>query len=127
MLLQALPAIGCGAVVGVALGLTGGGGSIFAVPLLIYGLGVAPADAVAVSLIAVATTAFVGATQCLRHGLVVWQPTLLFVLGGIVGAPFGSSMARQADPLWLIVGFAALAVTVGALRWRASLKHPVKK
>jgi uncharacterized membrane protein YfcA len=124
VLLQALPAVGCGAIVGVALGLTGGGGSILAVPLLIYGLGVAPADAIAVSLVAVATTAFVGATQCLRHGLVVWQPTLLFVLGGILGAPAGSSIARQAEPLWLIVGFALLAVVVGALMWRASFTHP---
>jgi uncharacterized membrane protein YfcA len=124
VLFQALPAIGCGAVVGVALGLTGGGGSIFAVPLLIYGLGVAPADAVAVSLVAVATTAFVGATQFLRHGLVVWQPTLLFVLGGILGAPVGSTMARQAEPILLIVGFALLAVIVGTLMWRASLTHP---
>jgi uncharacterized membrane protein YfcA len=124
VLLEALPAIGYGAVVGVALGLTGGGGSIFAVPLLIYGLGVAPADAVAVSLVAVASTAFVGATQCLRHRLVVWQPTLLFVLGGVLGAPVGSSFARQAEPLWLIVGFALLAITVGALMLRASFAHP---
>jgi hypothetical protein len=124
MLLEALPAISCGAVVGVALGLTGGGGSIFAVPLLIYVLDVAPADAVAVSLVAVATTAFVGATQCLRHKLVVWQPTLLFVLGGVLGAPAGSSMARQAEPIWLIVGFALLAIIVGALMLRASFTHP---
>ena len=124
VLVQALPAIGCGMIVGVALGLTGGGGSIFAVPLLIYALGVAPANAVAVSLVAVATTAFVGATQCLRHGLVVWQPTVLFVIGGIIGAPIGSSMARQAEPIWLIVGFALLAITVGALMWRASFTHP---
>ena len=39
-----------GVLIGLALGLTGGGGSIFAVPLLIYGLGLAPRDAVAVSL-----------------------------------------------------------------------------
>jgi uncharacterized membrane protein YfcA len=124
VLFQALPAIGCGALVGIALGLTGGGGSIFAVPLLIYGLGVEPADAVAVSLIAVASTALVGATQCLRHRLVVWQPTLLFVLGGVLGAPVGSSIARQTDPIWLIGGFALLAIIVGALMWRASFTHP---
>jgi uncharacterized membrane protein YfcA len=33
-------------------------------------------------------------------------------------------MARQADPIWLIVGFALLAITVGALMWRASFVHP---
>jgi uncharacterized membrane protein YfcA len=35
-------------------------------------------------------------------------------------------MARQAEPIWLIVGFALLAVTVGALMWRASLAHPAQ-
>jgi len=119
-----LAALGCGAVVGVALGLTGGGGSIFAVPLLIYGLGVLPADAVAISLVAVAATAFVGAAQSLRYGLVVWQPSILIALGGALSAPLGAAVAQQADPEWLVAGFALLAVVVGALMWRASLQHP---
>jgi uncharacterized protein len=124
MLVQASVALGFGAVVGVALGLTGGGGSIFAVPLLIYGLGVAPADAVAISLLAVAATALVGALQSLRHGLVVWQPSLLFALGGIVGAPAGHFLARLANPRWIVAAFALLALAVGSLMWRASRAHP---
>ncbi len=49
-----------GAVVGLSLGLTGGGGAIFAVPLLVYGLGVDAREAVAISLAAVGATSFVG-------------------------------------------------------------------
>jgi uncharacterized membrane protein YfcA len=49
-----------GALVGISLGLTGGGGAIFAVPLLVYGLHVPARDAVGVSLAAVAATALVG-------------------------------------------------------------------
>lgn len=119
-----LAALAFGAVVGMALGLTGGGGSIVAVPLLIYGLGVPPADAVAISLIAVATTASVGAAQSLRYGLVVWQPSILFALGGALGAPLGAAIGHRANQEWLIVAFALLAVVIGALMWRASLKHP---
>jgi uncharacterized membrane protein YfcA len=119
-----LTALGFGAVVGVALGLTGGGGSIFAVPLLIYGLGVLPADAVAMSLVAVAATALVGATQSLRYGLVVWQPSILFALGGALSAPLGAAIGHRANQDWLVVAFALLAVVVGAFMWRASLKHP---
>ena len=50
-------AAAAGAFVGLSLGLTGGGGAIFAVPLLVYGLGVEPATAVAISLVTVAATA----------------------------------------------------------------------
>lgn len=123
-ILAVLAALVSGAVVGVALGLTGGGGSIFAVPLLIYGLGVLPADAVAMSLAAVAMTAFVGAAQSLRHGLVVWQPTILFAAGGALTAPVGATIGHRADPQWLVAAFALLAVTVGTLMWRASRTHP---
>ena len=119
-----LAALAFGAVVGMALGLTGGGGSIVAVPLLIYGLGVLPADAVAISLVAVTTTASVGAAQSLRYGLVVWQPSILFALGGALGAPLGADIGHRANQEQLIVAFALLAVVIGALMWRASLKHP---
>jgi uncharacterized membrane protein YfcA len=124
IILELAATIGLGAIVGVALGLTGGGGSIFAVPLLIYGLGVPPADAVAISLLAVATTAFVGAIQSVRHGLVVWQPSMIFAVGGIAGAPAGIVLGRLADPQWVVAGFAVLALTVGLLMWRASRAHP---
>jgi uncharacterized protein len=113
-----------GAVVGVALGLTGGGGSIFAVPLLIYGLGLAPPVAVTVSLIGVAMTALVGAVQTLRHRLVVWQPALLFALGGIVGAPVGAVAAHRAPADWLVGGFAVLALGVGVAMWQSARAHP---
>ena len=49
-----------GALVGLSLGLTGGGGAIFAVPLLVYGLGVPAQEAVGVSLAAVGATSLVG-------------------------------------------------------------------
>ena len=39
-----------GAIVGLSLGLTGGGGAIFAVPMLVYGLGMGTREAVGVSL-----------------------------------------------------------------------------
>jgi len=119
-----LAALAFGAVVGTALGLTGGGGSILAVPLLIYGLGVLPADAVAISLVAVAATASVGATQALRYGLVVWQPSILFALGGALTAPLGAAIGHRTSQQWLLVAFALLAVVVGALMWLVSLKRP---
>ncbi len=57
-----------GIVVGFSLGLTGGGGSIFAVPLLVYGLSIPAHEAVAVSLAAVGATALGGVVTHLRSG-----------------------------------------------------------
>lgn len=77
-------ALSFGALVGVTLGLTGGDGSIFAVPLLIYGLGLTPHAATTVSLAAVALTAFVGAVDGLRTGLLEIRPVLIFASTGVI-------------------------------------------
>ena len=121
-----LLAFGCGTLVGVSLGLTGSGGSIFAVPLLVYGVGVPPGEAIATSLVAVAATALVGAAQAARRALVVWQPSVLFALGGVLAAPLGAAAGERADPSLLVIAFALLALVVGALMWRASRTRPAQ-
>lgn len=123
MIATLLPVI-FGIVVGLSLGLTGGGGSIFAVPLLIYGIGMAPLQAVPVSLVAVALTSMIGAVQTFRERLPVWPPAVVFSLGGMIGAPIGVMCARLVDESWIILGFAVLAVSVGAYMWRRALLDP---
>jgi uncharacterized membrane protein YfcA len=122
----ALGAAAAGSLVGVALGLTGGGGSIFAVPLLIYALGLPPERAVPISLVAVALTALVGAVQSVRCRLAVWQPSIIFAVGGIIGAPFGLLLAKHVADRVIVAGFALLAITVGMLMWRAALALPAQ-
>lgn len=84
-----------GAVVGLSLGLTGGGGAIFAVPLLVYGLGVDPREAIGASLVTVGATALVGFLQRLRVGLVEMRTGLLFAVAGMTTAPLGSWLAAS--------------------------------
>jgi uncharacterized membrane protein YfcA len=122
--LEVIFSIGFGAVVGLALGLTGGGGSIFAVPLLIYGLGLSPTQAVPISLVGVASIALIGAVQSIRDRLVVWQPTIMFAAGGVVGAPIGVLISRALESRWIVVGFALLALTVGVTMWRMARTNP---
>jgi uncharacterized membrane protein YfcA len=117
MLIETIIATGFGAIVGLALGLTGGGGSIFAMPALIYGLQIAPAEAVPISLVAVGMTALVGALHAIRARLVIWQPTIMFVIGGVIGAPLGIATAHYIPAQWIVTGFAALALTIGTLMW----------
>jgi uncharacterized membrane protein YfcA len=60
---QTAAAIASGGLVGLSMGLTGGGGAILAVPLLVYLIGVPPKVAVVISLLTVAVTAAVGALE----------------------------------------------------------------
>jgi uncharacterized membrane protein YfcA len=124
MLVEAAIAAVFGIVVGLSLGLTGGGGSIFAMPLLIYGLGLTPIEAVPVSLVAVGFTALVGALHSIRARLVVWQPTIVFVIGGIIGAPVGIYIAAFLAAETIVTGFAILATTIGTLMWIRTQTRP---
>ncbi len=107
-----------GAVVGFALGLTGGGGGVFAVPLLVYGLSVSPGEAVVVSLAAVGGTSLVGVLPRLRAGQVELGTGLWFALAGMVGAPLGSWLAGKISATLLLTLFSGLMLVVAWRMWR---------
>jgi uncharacterized protein len=109
-----------GLVVGLSLGLTGGGGAIFAVPLLTYGLGVPAREAVGISLAAVGATSLVGFLQRWRIGQVEIGTGLLFAVAGMVGAPLGAWIAGQLPETLLLLMFAGLMVIVAIRMWRSS-------
>lgn len=113
-----------GAVVGLSLGLTGGGGAIFAVPLLVYGLGVSPREAVAISLAAVGATSFVGFLHRWKLGEVELRTGLLFAMAGMVGAPVGTWIASLIPEAILLLAFAGLMVIVAIRLWQQA-SHPV--
>ncbi|TVS16409.1 MAG: sulfite exporter TauE/SafE family protein [Planctomycetaceae bacterium] len=109
-----------GLVVGLSLGLTGGGGAIFAVPLLVYGLGVPAREAVGISLAAVGATSLVGFLQRWRAGQVEIGTGLLFAVAGMVGAPLGSWIAGRLPETMLLLLFAGLMVIVAIRMWQSS-------
>lgn len=113
-----------GVAVGFALGLTGGGGSIIAVPLLVYGLAMPPRQAVGVSLAAVGATALVGAVHRLWRREVELGTGLLFAAAGMVGAPFGAFIGRRVPEVVLLMAFAALMVWVAVVMWRKASRRP---
>lgn len=120
--ITALTAI-LGAFVGFSLGLTGGGGAIFAVPLLVYGLAVPAREAVGISLLTVGSTALVGFVQRARRGLVEFPTGLLFALAGMIGAPIGSRLAESIPDSLLLTIFAGLMFLISIRMW---LKAPEK-
>jgi len=113
-----------GAAVGFSLGLTGGGGSILAVPLLVYGLATAPRQAVGISLAAVGTTALVGAVLRLWRGEVEIATGVMFAIAGMVGAPVGSWIGRRLSETLLLLSFAGLMLWVAVRMWLKATKRP---
>ena len=112
-----------GSIVGFALGLTGGGGGVFAVPLLVYGLAVAPREAVGISLASVGGTALFGAMPKLARGEVELRTGLLFAIAGMLGAPVGSYLSTLVPEQVLLMMFAVLMLVVAQRMW-AKTRNP---
>jgi uncharacterized protein len=115
-LIQDVLGVGSGAVVGFSLGLVGGGGSILAVPLLIYLVGVPSAHvAIGTSALAVAVNAAANLAQHARNGTVKWRCAAVFAAAGVVGAFGGSTLSKMVDGPKLLALFAVLMLVVGGL------------
>ncbi|TMM47281.1 sulfite exporter TauE/SafE family protein [Qipengyuania marisflavi] len=108
-----------GALVGFTLGLVGGGGSILAVPLMVYVVGVAsPHIAIGTSALAVAVNAATGLLQHARKGTVKWRCGLVFAAAGMLGALGGSTLGKNFDGDKLLFLFALVMIAVGAMMLR---------
>lgn len=117
--LQYLLGAGAGVIVGFSLALVGGGGSILAVPLLVYLVGVGnPHLAIGTAALAVAINAAQGLWQHARRGNVRWPCGSVFAAVGVLGAWGGSSLGKSVDGQALLLLFALLMLVVAALMFR---------
>lgn len=108
-----------GSLVGFTLGLFGGGGSILAVPLMVYVVGVPVAHfAIGTSAFAVAANAATNLVTHARKGNVIWQCALMYTVAGIAGAFLGSTLGKAMDGDKLLFLFAILMLVVGVLMFR---------
>ncbi len=121
-------AIAAGVLIGLTLGALGGGGSILAVPVLVYLLDQSPAQATTGSLVVVGVTSLIGALAARRAGTVLIARGVTFGLVAVGGAVLGArASARVADAV-LLAMFAALMLLVGALMaWRLFRHHASSK
>jgi uncharacterized membrane protein YfcA len=110
-----------GIVVGVILALTGAGGGILAVPLLVFGAGLGVAAAGPIGLLAVGMAAALGALLGLRAGIVRYKAALLTALSGMLFSPVGLWAAHHTDNRWLTALFAATLFYVAVKMIRQSL------
>lgn len=124
-ILQQALAVLSGALVGFSLGLIGGGGSILAVPLLLYLVGYHdPHTVLGTTAAAVAATAFVNVLPHWRAGHVRWKPGLAFALVGAVGAAVGAALGKNVPGKQLLFLFALLMIFVAITMLRSALRKP---
>lgn len=117
--IQYLLGVGSGALVGFVLGLVGGGGSILAVPLMVYLVGVPePHVAIGTSAFAVAANAATGLLNHARAGTVKLRCAAVFAAAGVAGAAAGSTLGKNFDGQRLLFLFALVMIAVGILMLR---------
>ena len=118
-ILHDLLAVASGSVVGFVLGLVGGGGSILAVPLLVYVVGVqSPHIAIGTSAIAVAASAAANLVGHARAHTIKWPCAITFAIAGMIGATAGAQIGKMVDGTRLLMLFGALMIGVGVMMLR---------
>lgn len=115
-MMQGVLGLASGALVGFSLGLIGGGGSILAVPLMVYVVGVPdPHVAIGTSAIAVAVNAAINLSNHALGGTVRWWCALTFAASGIIGAFTGAIFGKMIDGQKLLALFALLMLVIAVL------------
>ncbi|MFJ9692451.1 sulfite exporter TauE/SafE family protein [Kitasatospora sp. NPDC101183] len=117
-------ALVAGAVVGLALGGLGGGGSMLAVPALVYLLGFTPATATTASLVIVAATSLTGLLAHARAGRVRWRTGALFAAAGLPAAAAAGALSVHLPGALLTGAFAVLAALAA---WRMLAPRAVRE
>lgn len=79
--------------IGISLGLLGGGGSVLALPVLVYVMGIAPKNAIAMTLVIVGTVSLLGSISHWRAGNIQWKTAYIFGAATMLGAFFGARLA----------------------------------
>jgi uncharacterized membrane protein YfcA len=113
-----LLAVGFGLAIGLAVGMLGGGGSVLAVPVLVYVLGQTVDEATAASLLVVAAGAIAGGLGHARAGRVCWRHAGSFTAATLPGIVAGTALGAAVGGSALLGGFALIMLAAAAATWR---------
>ena len=116
---------GLGLIVGIILALTGAGGGVLAVPLLVFGVGLRVAEAGPVGLLAVGMAAALGAVLGLKAGTLRYKAALLMAGTGMLISPFGIWLGNRVDNRWLGILFGIVLLLVAYRTFRQAHDQPI--
>lgn len=117
--MEALLAAALGLIVGLSIGTLGGGGSVLAVPLLVYVLGEPVHDATTASLMVVAAAGVAGGVGQSRAGLVCWDCVLVISVAAAIGSLGGAALNTAASGDAILLAFVPVLAVAGAAIWRS--------
>lgn len=115
---MALAAIPFGLVIGLVVGMLGGGGSVLAVPVLVYFLGQDVHQATTTSLVVVTAGALAGGLAHARGGRVCWRHAWAFAGAALPGVIAGTALGDRVGGAALLAGFALLMLAAALATWR---------
>lgn len=115
-----LVAAALGLAVGLVLGSLGGGGSVLAVPALVYVLGESPHEATTASLVIVVLSSLAGVVAHARAGRVKVRAGLLFGLAGLATSVLAAHFSAGLPDAVVLVGFAVVMLAAAAVMWRSA-------
>lgn len=113
-----------GLLIGAILGLTGAGGSLLAMPLLLVVLKLPPTAATGLALGVVAASSLYGVIQHFSHKKILWVPAILFSISGALFAPVGRVAAAYVPDTLLLIGFSLLSLIIAARMLWQSIRKP---
>lgn len=117
-----------GACIGLSLGLIGGGGSVLALPILVYVMGVSPKPAIAMTLVIVGTVSVIGIIPHWRQGNVNVKKAFIFGSATMLGAFLGAKIASLPfiTGTFQLLLFAVLMIVAAGFMIVKSRKSPAK-
>lgn len=110
-----------GIIVGFSLGVVGGGGSILAVPLLIYAIGIEPHVALGTSALAVSVNALTNLIHHKKFGHVRIKEGFVFAIPGIFGALIGAQLGLLTPSKHLLLLFGLFMIAIAVTMWKRKL------
>ena len=113
-----LLAIPFGLAIGIAVGMLGGGGSVLAVPVLVYVLGQSVSEATTASLVVVTAGALAGGLGHARAGRVCWRHAGSFTMAAVPGIVAGTLAGESVSGTALLAAFALIMLAAAAATWR---------
>jgi uncharacterized membrane protein YfcA len=113
-----LEAVPFGLAIGLAVGTLGGGGSVLAVPVLVYVLGQPVSEATTASLVVVTVAAVTGGLGHARAGRICWRHALSFTVAALPGIVAGTVLGENVSGRLLVGGFALIMLAAAAAIWR---------
>lgn len=116
-----------GVIIGISLGLTGSGGSILAIPLLMYGAGLSMSSALIISLFIVVSISLFGTIRHSLHGQVDWKSAIIFSISGIIVSPIIISLTHDINENYRLVLFAILMLFLASKMWLSTKKDQEKE